>query len=221
MEECFKCHVPETRALLFDAISPNGIEKICGKCSAKEDFPLIKEPIYPREEQKTVRERLSKLSGVSLEKKPDLSSKEKDDLRNLVNANYIFKESSELKKDLIHNFHWVVMRARRMRHITQAQLAQEIHEPEMVIRKVEQGHAPEKIDTIRKIEKALGIRIIENIVEEQKEEEKSEDEFNIRNFRDMTIADLHEMKGQKEAELLEEEFELSEIERDEREFRDS
>jgi len=66
MEECFKCQVLETKALLFDAILPDGIVKICSKCSSEEDIPIIKDTLFPKiEKQPTMRERLSKISGVN------------------------------------------------------------------------------------------------------------------------------------------------------------
>lgn len=201
MEECFKCHVPETKALLFDAILPDGIVKICGKCSAKEDIPMIKSTVFPKiEKQLTVYERLSRISGVNIDKKTSFKLKEKNELKNLVNANYIFKENPKLKEELIHNFHWIVLRGRRMKHLTQEQLAQEIHEPEIVIKKIEKGFAPEKLDIIIKLEKSLEIRIRKSIESENFPEERK-NEFDVKNFDDLTIADLHEMKKKKDRVL--------------------
>jgi len=61
MEECFRCNTPETKVLLFDAVLPEGIVKICGRCSAEDVIPLISESSSPVvEKQQTVRERLSK-----------------------------------------------------------------------------------------------------------------------------------------------------------------
>lgn len=213
MEECFKCHVPETKALLFDAILSEGIVKICNKCSAKEDIPIIKEASSPGiEKQQTVRERLSKISGVDIDKKTSFKLKEKNELKELVDKNYNFKENLELKKELIHNFHWIVMRARRMKHLTQEQFAREIHEPEIVIKQIEKGFAPEKVETIRKLEKYLGIRIREHTEHENLQEELKILEtnktilplksFDAKNFDDLTISDLYEMKKKKEMKVL-------------------
>jgi len=143
MEECFKCRILETKALLFDAILPDGIVKICSKCSSEEDIPIIKDTLFPKiEKQPTMHERLSKISGVNNVEKTSFKLKEKNELRKLVDVNYIFKENLKLKEDLIRIFHWVVLRARRLRHLTKEQLAQEINEPEIVIRKIETGFAP-------------------------------------------------------------------------------
>lgn len=205
MEECFKCHVPETKALLFDAILPEGIVKICSKCSPKEDIPIIKDTLFPKiEKQPTMYERLSKISGINLDKKTSFKLKEKSELKNLVNANYIFKENLKLKEDLIHNFHWVVLRGRRMKHLTQEQLAQEIHEPEIVIRKVETGFAPEKVDIIIKLEKYLNLRLRKKI-ETEDSMEKPETKFDIKNFENLTIADLYEMGKKRDEKVLSEE----------------
>ena len=89
-----------------------------------------------------------------------------------------------------------------MKHLTQEQLAQEIHEPEIVIKKIEKGFVPEKFDIIRKLEKSLEIRIRKNIESEDFPEEQK-DKFDIKSFDDLTIADLYEMKKKKETEVLE------------------
>ena len=201
MEECFKCHVPETKALLFDAILPDGIVKICSKCSPEEDIPIIKDTLFQKiEKQQTVRESLSKLSGINNVEKASFKLKEKNELRKLVNDNYIFKENLKLKEDLIRNFHWVVLRARRLKHLTQEQLAQEINEPEIVIRKIETGSAPEKIDIIIKLEKCLNIRL--TIKSEVQESSEIKEEFDIKNFEDLTIYDLYEMDKKRDKEVF-------------------
>ena len=201
MEECFKCHVPETKALLFDAILPDGIVKICSKCSPEEDIPIIKDTLFPKiEKQQTVRERLSKLSGINNVEKASFKLNEKNELRKLVNENYIFKENLKLKEDLIRNFHWVVLRARRLKHLTQEQLAQEINEPEIVIRKIETGSAPEKMDIIIKLEKCLNIRLTTK--SEVQEPSEIKEEFDIKNFEDLTIYDLYEMDKKRDEEVF-------------------
>jgi len=222
MEECFKCHAPETKALLFDIILPNGISKICGKCTPRENMPIIKDAVYPGfERQQTVAERLARISGVTLTKRPTLKIEEKTKLRKLVEENYNFKDNLELKKDLIRNFHWIVMRVRRIKHLTRKQLAEEIHEPERVIERIEQGFAPEKENVITKLEKHLGIRLREKVEHEEFVEELREElsrEFDIRSFDDLTIEDLHKMKKLREADMLESESERNEIERDEKKY---
>ena len=205
MEECFKCQIPETKALLFDAVISEGIVKICRKCSFEEDILIIRGTSLSKPEKKiTMYERLSRIAGVNMhpEKDPDLEKK--NELRKVVESNFVFRENLELKKELIHNFHWIVMRARRMKHLTQEQLAQEINEPEIVIKKIETGFAPERVDTIKKIEKCLEISIMKHSVEEDFLENLTT-EFNIKSFDDLTIDDLHEMRKKREGEILRDE----------------
>ena len=66
MEKCFKCHVLETKVLLFDVILPRSLAKICGKCSPSVNFPIIKKISVPIEKPKasTVREVLLRISGI-------------------------------------------------------------------------------------------------------------------------------------------------------------
>jgi len=44
--------------------------------------------------------------------------KKENELKDLINKNYDFREDEEMKKNLMHNFHWVIMRGRRMKHLT-------------------------------------------------------------------------------------------------------
>jgi len=163
MEECFKCHVPETKVLLFDVILPRELAKICGKCSSSVNFPIIKKVNIPQEKPKvsTVREALLRISGIEPgKKKQDIENIKQEEikLKEIVKRN-LSKEFSfdlDLGKELIDNFHWVVMRARRMKHITQEQLARSIQEPDKIIELIEKGEAPGRREIIRKIESFLG-----------------------------------------------------------------
>ncbi len=221
MEECFNCGILETKTILFDAISPEGIAKICGKCSAKENIPVIKNGFsFQNEKKQTVHERLSKISGVSLEKKNDDKKKQETSLRNIVDFNFKenFKNDLNSKKDLIDNFHWVVMRARRSKKLTQEQFAETIHEPVKAIQLIEKGFVPEKKEIIDKLEDYLRIRIKKNNekteeevnfldvsskLEQNKEVEKTElVDFDFENVKNLTIADLQEMKKKREDEIL-------------------
>ena len=126
MAECIKCGIEDNKALLFDVISPKGIVKICRKCNVEEEFPLIKKApkIEGIEEKKGVYERLSKYAGIDAEKhkrrfeidkKEELVRRQNTNLRDLIDKNFKKKvvedKNPELKDKLIHNFHWVVMRA--------------------------------------------------------------------------------------------------------------
>lgn len=225
--ECFKCGVSEDRALLFDAISKKGIVKICRKCSFEEDIPIIKKFNLNHakpEIRPTVRQRLSNISGVDLKdkkskKEKDLMRKQETSLRAIVDKNFESKIDMKLKPrtDLIDNFHWIIMRVRRSKKITQKQLAEAIEEPEAAIKMAEQGILPEDCKLVNKLENYLGIRLVKEKVSDVKQEivnsfvreEIIEQEqpqtidFDSETTKTLTISDLQEMKRKKESEILE------------------
>lgn len=213
MDECFKCQTPETKVLLSDVILPKGLAKICGKCSYSVDFPIINEVIISHEKPKrsTVREALLRISGIveSEEKKEDVENIKQENikLKEVVEKNFSKKLSFDLDlgKELIDNFHWIVMRARRMKHITQDQLAKSIQEPAQIIESIEKGEVPGRRDIIMKIESFLNISILkrteetkvpEKIYETEPIELKNQSDLDFKNIDDLTISNLHEMKNE-------------------------
>ena len=84
-------------------------------------------------------------------------------LREIVDRNYEQRMPKKAgpRPEMINNFHWVVMRARRMKKLTQAQLAKQIAESEAAIKMAEQGVLPEDdYKLVNKLENYLGIKII-------------------------------------------------------------
>lgn len=173
MERCFRCGVSSDTAILYDAISEKEIIKVCEKCRINEGLPVIKKSHLPNEPEKrlTVRERLAYLSGFRPKDENRAKSKEAaaqdEKLKEIANKNYI----SELVKNdtspntsgesgMVRNFHWILMRERRAKHLTQGELAELISEPEAAIKMAEQGILPrEHENLVKKIEDALKIKI--------------------------------------------------------------
>ncbi|RLG12269.1 hypothetical protein DRN69_06920 [Candidatus Pacearchaeota archaeon] len=230
MEECFICGVPENRAVLIEAILDKGIRKVCKSCLSKENLPKIKKIYSPfvKEERKTVYERLSKFAGIN----PEERRKEKNHelvnqelaLRDIVEENFKrnLLESRKENPNLIRNFHWVIMRARRLKKLTQKQFAEAISEPEIAIKMAEQGILPKEGDKlVKKIENYLNINICrekpettsintqnQRLKEVQIEEGKKDSEeidisFDPVSMRNLTIADLQKIKKIKEKEIFE------------------
>lgn len=227
MESCYKCGIDTTRAILSEAISSEGIVSVCRKCSHEDGIPVVKRDVAFQEEKPGVYERLKKISGVEArnEESPEIKD-QNESLRSLVEKNYSdnFKEDEEMKQQLIRNFHWIIMRTRRMKKLTQAQLAERIGEPETAVNMLERGKVPEKsMRLIDKIENILGIRIKEqnfqpiNTSRELAEESVSnfgrdvsefgkeengiqEDGLDMDETRDMTISDIQELQRRKEEE---------------------
>lgn len=177
MDECFKCKITSEKTILMDAITSKGIKKICQKCSRQEKIPLIRKPDLTEpetESQPSVYERMSRMSGFV--KKREVSyevAKQDQNLRELVDKNFRsdFKKA-ESHKDLIENFHWILMRARRLRKLTKEQLALKINEPTEAIKMAEKGVLPRDYLTfIKKLERVLGAKLTKT---QQKEKEKIE-----------------------------------------------
>jgi ribosome-binding protein aMBF1 (putative translation factor) len=149
MEECDICGISGTYVKLYEAISDEGIIKICSKCAKSEGSPIIRKPttfqLKESERKHTVYERLSKASGFK-PKREEFISKEDMTLKKIVDNNYLKKVGDVGKKDrpdLVENFHWIIMRARRLKHLTQKHLASEIGESETAIIMAEKGVLPD------------------------------------------------------------------------------
>ena len=160
IEECFNCGISEESVKLFNAIGKEWIIKICGDCALRENIPIIKKSEISKDVQfnvnkkESVYERLSRLSGFKhkeqkSEKEIEQLKKQDTILKEIINKNYYKNISNEPKPDfLINNFHWRIMRARRLKHLTQEQLAKKINEPEVAIKTIEKGILPRGCDNV-------------------------------------------------------------------------
>ena len=226
MIECFQCGISGNKVLLFDAICEKGIVKVCRKCSFQEDMPIIKRPtnfqLRESEKRQTVYDRLSRVAGLSTEKKvPENKElkRQETSLREIVDRNFEFKireskiKETKIRDDLVDNFHWILMRVRRLRKITQEQLAGEIVESVVAIKMAEKGVVSDGYELIRKLENYLGIKLIKRdfLEKEEKPREvvdaellgKPEEIFKQDIARNLTISDLQEMKKKKEYKIFE------------------
>ncbi len=206
--ECFICGAKGEKTRLFDAVVKDGVVKICESCSIKENIPLIRQPsdlkLKDSEKNQTVYERLSKMSGLDADshraKFADPEKKEKirkknEELKKVVNERKELSFPSlkqikpESKKDLIENYHWAILNARRARKLTQNQLAEAIAEPEASVKLVERGILPDNyLPFIRKIQTYLGITLT------TKNTDKRDLSFDPASTNSLTLADLQEIK---------------------------
>ena len=222
MDECFKCGITSDKALLFDTITLSGIQKVCRKCSFDIDSPLIQKPSQKRlresQMKKSVYEKLSCAAGLNPDdhrKRLLMNSQHENvenvqdrDLKALMQRN--LKNMEKMKSDkYIENFHWIIMRVRRSKKITQSELAKEVGEAVELIQALEKGILPRGHETIsKKIGNFLGINLfqdegpkIDKSHEQYKKEileriEVSPDEvlFDRNNPEQLTIHDLKEIK---------------------------
>ena len=219
--ECFKCGDSGDKVLLSDAISQKGIVKICRKCSFEEDLPMIRKPnefqIKKMDEPKgTVYERLSKFAGINPRDRRIADEKEAEirkqnrKLKEISERNVMENAISSGKMDgLADNFHWVIMRARRARKLTQGQLAEKLKEPELLIKLAEKGIVSDgKYDFVKKLEDYLSIKILKENDSERsfeqetelmknkisKNAEKEDFKFNETVTKTLTVSDLKDVK---------------------------
>ncbi len=198
MEECFKCGVSGDVTILYDAIGREGVVKVCERCAGILDIPIIRRPtnlqLKEAEKKRTVYERLSRAAGVNPSTHRGYDPHEAP-LRNLVERK--FDEAPPQPKsrdDLIDNFHWTIMRARRSQKLTQKQFAESIGEHEEDIKMAEMGVLPNDSDQLlKKIQTALRINLYKKAPVERK---IGFDTTKVSN--ELTISDLKELKKLKE-----------------------
>lgn len=211
--ECSKCGAPEELAKLFDVISGEGIVKVCQRCLSYDNAPIIKKPTFEQidgiHKSESMYKRLSNAAGLNpeehkanleLNKKQDLIKKQEVTLRDLVDKKFDQfgeKEPKKKREDLIDNFHWIIMRARRSKKMTVTQLARETGESERAIKLAEQGVLPENDYNLAvKLEEILGIKILNPEISEQLARVKKQLGFDKFSTKTITIADLQKMKAE-------------------------
>ena len=203
--ECSVCGISGEKARLLDVISPKGIIRVCEACAELEDMPVFRRPttfqlkesekkpriIYPQEPEKKPTEREAKIATT---------------LKEIADRTYEMAVSQEEKSrpELVDNFHWIVMRARRLKKLTQEQLAKEISESTAAIKMAEKGILPEDdYRLVNKLESFLGVKIVKDEARDKlkKIPEKSPArilKFDRKTMQDLTIADLKKIKEERE-----------------------
>jgi ribosome-binding protein aMBF1 (putative translation factor) len=202
MNECCRCGAPGEDTRLFDAICDKGIVKVCQNCSLEDNFLMVRKPTS--NQLKDAEKKESYLDDAPVKSPVRVVNKEDASLREIVDQNLQIKSEGEVKPrpDLVHNFHWAIMRARRAKHISQEQFARELGESETLIKMVEKGILPEDDNKIiRKIETCLNIKLKKPGFEEKKTD-SVELGFDSVNVRNLTISDLNEMKKEKSEEIF-------------------
>ena len=222
MNTCSRCDRTEEEVMLLDAIYENEIVKICEPCSKMEDIPIIRKPntfqLKAAERPFSVYERLAKAAGLKDKAQQAAKIREEQDIRKITSG--ISLDNLRKPKDyskplpkpsvkptnLIENFHWQIMMARRNMHISEKQLAQAISESETAVKMLESGNLPEDSDKlISKIEQYLRINLRKgnNILPKPSsiKEPARVLKFDPATLNNITISDLQKLKqAKKEAE---------------------
>ncbi len=219
MTECCKCGVSGERARLFDAIGDEGVVQICEKCSFGTSMPIIRKPtdfqIKKAEKKQTVYEKLAGTAGIDVQKHQvaisgvktnDRLEKQETSLRDIVDRNLEMNlpEKPAPNPNLVDNFHWILMRARRKRKLTQFQIAKELTEPITAIKMAEQGILPEdNYQLLSKLESFFGVNLMKReIVKRPIQEKPKRLGFDADATKTLTISDLKEMDKGHEEEIF-------------------
>lgn len=210
---CSKCG--EEKRKLLDTISEEGIVTICEDCIQNKDGPIVKKPFQgafdDTNTKKSVYERLSSVAGINLSKFKKFGDidEEKDlqdaELKEIVSKNLDvrFVKNIDVEVDLIRNFHWNIMRARRLKKITLSELAKKIAESEEILKMIERGDVSKSsVELISKLELFLGIVILTNEARKKLDSISKKISFDKVISRSLTIEDLKEVKKEEEAKPL-------------------
>lgn len=206
---CENCGVSAEKERLFDVLSfkEKGIIKLCGKCVKDLGFPILRRPttfqLKEAEKKGSYYERVAAKRKETEKPASGLTSQEIG-LKEIVNRNYLEKVPKEKKPrpDLIENFHWVIMRLRRLKKLTQEQLGKAIGESESAIKMAEKGILPEDdYRLIRKLEGFFSINLIKDKSKAKTIPEKMPArilKFDPEAMEKIKIADLQRLQAEKE-----------------------
>ncbi|PIN78091.1 hypothetical protein COV15_00320 [Candidatus Woesearchaeota archaeon CG10_big_fil_rev_8_21_14_0_10_34_12] len=176
-EICFVCGMSSDLTSLFEAISDEEIVMVCQNCAFKENLPLLRKPTEEQiKESKIPYSRKEVFARISSFKQGQnvinsvAPEKIKEETHEKVTLNLLQERmirQRESKKgienspvNLIENFHWYIMRARRLAKLTTKELAERLKEDENSIKMLETGKIPRGVEPlIKKIEQYLKIRL--------------------------------------------------------------
>ncbi|MBU1129672.1 MAG: hypothetical protein KJ949_03520 [Nanoarchaeota archaeon] len=205
--ECIRCGTSGDKTRLFDVVSSSGIEKMCMNCANYENRLILNKPTRAQLKESEKREigfveGLKKFERNLVNPSPELE-KQNTTLKKIVEENSEKKiiENFKPRQDLVDNFHWILMRSRRSKKISQSELAKELGEAEITIKMSEKGILPEDdYKLVNKFESFFGISLIKK---EYLGKAKEKAPAKILSFdkialKKITIDDLKKMKNSKE-----------------------
>ncbi|MEN7982642.1 MAG: hypothetical protein ABFQ65_04295 [Nanoarchaeota archaeon] len=208
MGVCFRCELESSK--LFDVVVKEGIVGVCFNCIDEDEMPLIQKPseeIFQEPNKKqSVYERLGSFAGIDLKEHKSFDKRNQEqldeqdkELIEIVKKNVQADLSKTIEESvLVRNFHWIIMRARRLRKLTIKELAKKIIEPEEVLVFIEKGFVSENnLGVVKKLEIFLGIQLFTKEAREKKNLDKGV-LFDSIFSKSVTIDDLRELKKKRE-----------------------
>ncbi|MBU4308170.1 MAG: hypothetical protein KJ566_00035 [Nanoarchaeota archaeon] len=205
--ECIRCGTSGDKTRLFDVVSSSGIEKMCMNCANYENRLILNKPTRAQlkeSEKKEIGfvEGLKKFERRLVNPSPELE-KQNTTLKKIVEENSEKKiiENFKPRQDLVDNFHWILMRSRRSKKLSQSELAKELGEAEITIKMSEKGILPEDdYKLVNKFESFFGISLIkkEYLGKAREKAPAKILSFDKIALKKITIDDLKKMKNSNE-----------------------
>ena len=174
MEKCVRCGVSEEKRPLLDAISRDGLVKICKDCNYAENLLIVKKtepkPIEQPVQSAPAPRKIPTVSLLDSQKKVEALRKERQERLEKESAYLAELRKKNVREEIknnpietsnmLENFHWTVMRERRARHMSLKQLAEAISEPEPMLKLLEEGALPrERERIVQKLENYFRIKL--------------------------------------------------------------
>ena len=196
MNVCFKCERETDK--LIDSITPEGIVGLCKDCA--DDALILEKPnkiIIEKEE--TFRERINSFEKNVVNQNKEIE--QDTELKKIVAKNIEKDLNEEIEEGmLVRNFHWIVMRARRLKKLTSNELAKKISAPKELIEFIEKGKVSKNsVDLIRKLELFFNIELFTQEARKKLVRPFSKIGFDPIFSKSLTIDDLMKMKKKKES----------------------
>jgi ribosome-binding protein aMBF1 (putative translation factor) len=163
--DCFICGAKEEDGVVMHkVISDTEIVNVCDKCIKQTSLPRIKKSsdfdMEKVAKQDNWRDRVNK--QIDQKQSFKIASNHGLTLRDVVERkmNPSLSEKVKPKVDLIKNFNWEVLRARKQLRLTQMKLGTAVGESEFTIRMLERGVVPENYHIlIQRLEDLLKIKL--------------------------------------------------------------
>lgn len=172
MDICERCERSDKEVKLVDAIYDREIVKICEECALTENIPIVRRPsssqLQESEKSYSVGERMKRMAGVAHneikkeEFKPQTLTLDRlrkpKDYRTIINDKFQQAKQNNQPLNLVDNYQWHILMARKNRKISRKQLADAIGESENTVRLIEEKFLPDDaLRVINKIEQYFGI----------------------------------------------------------------
>lgn len=157
--------------------------ELCGNPISGKSYKITIEGVSLTVCEKCYMKQISKQKATQSTESPKMESKKVQHPVKKVAP----KKSQEVEFEVVEDYATRIRNAREKMGLTLMALSQKVMEKETVLKRIEQGRLRPSLELSRRLEKALGIRLLEPVVEDKSVESKFEKESNI---EDLTLGDV-------------------------------